>query len=195
MKHLICFFLMIGCGTTSAMSDGPRGTSPQTLTPMTQTLNPFRGEQLLEPDFRKREEREARLSRLPRLPSIEEVGFVDRPPRGWISGSPRSHKIANDTKFAVRVFLDGKELTQVTAGAVVPSPVQAAGIIRPMPLLPPMATLYHIGDAGMHALTIELYDGPAPLLYVKTCRIDINFMLQPTIYLAYRPCYKTNPSP
>src|SRR3989338_6856828 len=102
MKYLICLFLMIGCGTTSATKHEPRETSALSLTPTTQTLNPFYGDKLMEPDSFKKEERLARLQAMPHHLSIEEVGFVYRPPRGWTAGNPRSHMILNDTKFAVR---------------------------------------------------------------------------------------------
>lgn len=195
MKRFTILFLITGCGAINPKIENIQGTSSLPPRPTDETPNPFGDEQLLEPDSLIKEERLARLQARPNIASIEEVGFIDRPPRGWQDGLPRSHLIINDTKFAVRIFLDGKELVLVTAGQVVPMPIMTAGSIRPLPLVAPLGKVYHLGDAGKHALTIELYDGPAPLQYVKTCRIEANFMKQAHLYLSYRPCYKTNPSP
>lgn len=162
-------------------------TPSETLSPYpskNETLNPFPAEPVArrKPMF------------VPRLPLLQEVGWLYRPPRGWTFNQPRSHRFANNTEYTLRIFLDGKELNLVTAGSVVMTPVDIGGVVRPKAMVPSRAEVYHIGDPGEHTIIIELYDGPAPLKYIKTCKINVNFTRQPNIDFSYKPCYQGSPS-
>ncbi len=211
MFHVSCFMLL-GCASTppppstssvsrmvkyqpavkttpsETTAPWPSGKSAgQTLSPFPgkdETLNPFPAEPVArrKPMF------------MPRFPPMQEVGFLYRPPRGFEHQNPRSHTFVNDTKYAARIFVDGTELRQVTNGTVAQTPVVWNGGTRFLPLLPPDAKLYNIGDSDEHTIMVELYAGPAPLQYAMTCKIEINFLKQQIVYLSYRACHKSNAS-
>lgn len=198
-RQNICFlflgycFLSIGCATTppsqlrTARIEYRPPAAPKAepaVVPQPETINPFA----------QSERREARLTKLPRLAPIQEIGWLYRPPRGWTANQPRSQRLINDTNFTMRIFLDGQELNLVTAGTIALMPVDIGGVVRPKAMAPPRAAVYHLGDPGEHTIIIELYDGPAPLKYVKTCKINVNFTRQPNIDFSYRPCYESTPS-
>ena len=195
---IITSFLSFGCAsappprslTSHVVKYRPataKTVTDETLSPYPgkdETLNPFGNE----PAVRRRP------MFVPRLPPMQEVGFLYRPPRGFEHQNPRSHTFVNDTKYAARIFVDGTELRQVTNGMVAQTPVVWNGETRFLPLLPPDAKLYNIGDSDEHTVMVELYAGPAPLQYVMTCKIEVNFLKQQIVYLSYRACHKSNPS-
>jgi len=180
----------LGCASTPKTRNSTRPMKQKVTlakavdTGEVQTLNPFLGES----------ETKRKPMFIPRLPPMQEVGFVYRPPRGFEHRNPRSHIFVNDTKYAARIFVDGTEMRQVTNGAVAQTPVVWNGGTRFLPLLPPDAKLYNIGDSDEHTVMVELYAGPAPLQYVMTCKIEVNFLKQQIVYLSYRACHKGNPS-
>lgn len=200
-SSLITSCLSLGCASTppphstTSISRTVRYRSPVTVkTVPSETLSPYPGQgETLNP-FGAEPESKRRPMFRPRLPLIQEVGWLYRPPRGWTFNQPRSHRFDNNTNYAVRIFLDGKELNLVTAGAIALTPVDIGGVISYKAMAPSRAEVYHLGDAGEHTIIIELYDGPSPLKYIKTCKINANFTKQSNVDFSYRPCYQGNPS-
>lgn len=195
--------MLIGCCLLGCASTPPQTSTPQVVkyrpavaktAPPPETLSPFPGQNETLNPFPAEPVARRKPLFAPQLPPIQEVGWLYRPPRGWILNQPRSHRFTNDTNFTVRVFLDGKELNLVTAGTIALTPVDIGGVVRPKAMVPSRAEVYHIGDPGEHTIIIELYDGPAPLKYIKTCQLNSNFTKNPNIYFSYRPCYQGSPS-
>ncbi len=194
-----CFFSL----TTVACAAMPTQRSQTTAriryvpvtTPSVETIDPFRGQPDTLDPFAASERQERKRAMLPKMAPIGEVGFVYRPPSGFERDNPRSHTIVNDTTLSARIFMDGREMKQVVSGTVLRAPVMYNGAVRFIPLLPPDAKLFQVGDTDRHTIIVELYAGPAPLLYAMTCQIEVNFLKQQLVTLSYRPCHKTNPSP
>lgn len=205
MKKNILVFSLVACSLSFGCASMPetRSSMPRvakhkvttaTAVAPDETLSPYPGKDETLNPFGNELEVKRRPMLVPRLPPLQEVGFVYRPPRGFEHQNPRSHTFVNDTKYAARIFVDGTELRQVTNGTVTQTPVVWNGGTRFLPLLPPDAKLYNIGDSDEHTILVELYAGPAPLQYAMTCKIEVNYLKQQTVYLSYRACHKGNPS-